>query len=146
MIITNAGVYYGYSAAFTPNSGTQDVIFNVELTEDREPHLAILRKNHSRALAEGISEGRIRHRARRTLDLGTQRRLASRRLTCKSVAQAMRYPTSSRRELAAGNQRSSRRVDVRVQQRFDAPRSDLNIDRHKAMTLGSLRKKLLRMW
>ena len=36
MVIINAGVYYGYSAAFTPNSGTQDVFFNVELTEDRE--------------------------------------------------------------------------------------------------------------
>ena len=35
MIIANAGVYYGYPAAFTPNSGTQDVFFLVDLTEDR---------------------------------------------------------------------------------------------------------------
>lgn len=36
MIIANAGVYYGFSAAFTPNSGTQDIFFNIELTEDRK--------------------------------------------------------------------------------------------------------------
>src|SRR5579863_6743960 len=52
MIITNAGVYYGYSAAFMPNSGTQDVFFNVELTEDRrhtsQYYARIIRQNFPR--------------------------------------------------------------------------------------------------
>ena len=49
MIIANAGVYYGFPAAFTPNSGTQDVFFNIELTENRKHtsqyYAKILRKN-----------------------------------------------------------------------------------------------------
>ena len=36
MIIINAGVYYGFPAAFTPNVGTQDVFFDMELTKDRK--------------------------------------------------------------------------------------------------------------
>ncbi len=36
MIIANAGIGYGFPAAFTPNVGTQDVFFNIELTDDRQ--------------------------------------------------------------------------------------------------------------
>src|SRR5262249_46477494 len=36
MVISNAGVYFGYPAAYTPNSGSQDVFFTVDLKEDRK--------------------------------------------------------------------------------------------------------------
>lgn len=36
MILTNVGVYYGFPAAYTPNSGTQDMFFNVQFTDDRK--------------------------------------------------------------------------------------------------------------
>ncbi len=45
MIIANAGIGYGFPAAFTPNVGTQDVFFNIELTSDRF-HTSQYYKNH----------------------------------------------------------------------------------------------------
>ena len=47
MIIANAGIGYGFPAAFTPNVGTQDVFFNMELTDDQIPYITILCKKYS---------------------------------------------------------------------------------------------------
>ena len=51
MIIVMPALYYGFPAAFTPNVGTQDVFFDVELTKDQKTHFPILRQNNSRTYA-----------------------------------------------------------------------------------------------
>src|SRR6185312_14413437 len=59
MVITNAGVYYGFPAAFTPNSGPQDVFFNVELTEDREHTSQYYAKTVRANLAKELPETEV---------------------------------------------------------------------------------------
>jgi CzcA family heavy metal efflux pump len=135
MIITNAGVYYGYPAAFTPNSGTQDVFFNVEMTEDRHQtsqyYAQIIRERLPKEFPNvefGIELGGLLTSAlngglRAPIDVqigGPDRNLAH------SMAQSL----SERFKKIEGA------VDVRVQQRFDAPEISLTISRDKASNLG----------
>lgn len=135
MIITNAGVYYGYPAAFTPNSGTQDVFFNVELTEDREHtsqyYAKIVREKLPAEFPNtefGIELGGLLTSAlngglRSPIDVqigGADHKLAH------DLAQS----AAERFKKIRGA------VDVRVQQRFDDPELSLEINRDKASDLG----------
>ena len=135
MIIANAGVYYGFSAAFTPNSGTQDVFFNVELTEDRKQtsqyYARIIRDRLPKEFP-GIEMG---------VELGG--------LLTSALNGGLRSPIDVQiigpnleksAEIAALLAKKIKEipgsVDVRVQQRFDAPQVKLTIDREKASVLG----------
>ncbi len=135
MIITNAGVYYGYSAAFTPNSGTQDIFFNVELTEGRSQtsqyYAKLIRERLPRAFPQvefGIELGGLLTSA---LNGG---------LLSPIDVQVSGPDHRISRDLAArlaGLFKGVRgAVDVRVQQRFDAPQIRLDVDRQKAKALG----------
>jgi multidrug efflux pump subunit AcrB len=135
MILTNAGVYYGYSAAFTPNSGTQDVFFNVELTENRKHtsqyYAKIIREKLPKEFPEvefGIELGGLLTSALNgglispiDVQIGGPKHEVS-----HSIAE----------EIAAEAKKIVGAVDVRVQQRFDAPQISLEIDRAKAKDVG----------
>jgi len=135
MIIANAGVYYGYPAAFTPNSGTQDVFFLVDLAEDRHhtsqywvsrvrDHLA---KEYP-SVETGFELGGLLSSAlngglRAPIDVqveGPHKREAI------TIAQGL----AERMKALVGA------VDVRVQQKIDAPAFQLTIDRKKAAAIG----------
>ncbi len=135
MIIANSGVYYGFSAAFTPNSGTQDVFFNVELTEDRHQssqyYAKIVRERLPKAFP-GVEMG---------IELGG--------LLTSALNGGLRAPIDVQvmgadleksgevaRDLAEKLKGIRGAVDVRVQQRFDAPQVKLDIDREKSSQLG----------
>ncbi len=135
MIITNAGVYYGFPAAFTPNSGPQDVFFNVELTEHRV--------HSSQFYAKQVRE--VVSREYPGTDMGIE--LGG--LLTSALNGGLRSPIDiqfqgpdqekSQRfagELASKIKGLKGAVDVRVQQRFDAPQITLDVNRAKAGELG----------
>jgi CzcA family heavy metal efflux pump len=135
MIITNAGVYYGYSAAFTPNSGPQDVFFNIQLTEDREHtsqyYAGIVRERLSKDFPNvefGIELGGLLTSALN----GGLRSPIDVQIGGGSYEKLNTYAT----QLASEFKKIPGAVDVRVQQRFDAPQLKLNINRDKASELG----------
>ena len=135
MIITNAGVYYGYSAAFTPNSGTQDVFFNVELTEGRKHtsqyYAKIIREHLPKEFPDvefGIELGGLLTSALNgglvspiDVQIGGRDREKSAKLAQELATEMKTIPGA---------------VDVRVQQKFDAPQFHLDVDRKKVRDLG----------
>jgi multidrug efflux pump subunit AcrB len=135
MVLTNAGVYYGYSAAFTPNSGTQDVFFNVELTENRKHtsqyYAKIIRErlpNEFPDVEFGIELGGL-------LTSALNGGLLS-PIDVQIGGPEHQVSHSIAKEIATEAKRIVGAVDVRVQQRFDAPQITLKIDRTKARDVG----------
>ncbi len=135
MIITNAGVYYGFPAAFTPNSGPQDVFFNVELTENRLHSSQYYAKLVREVVAKEFSGTEI------GIELGG--------LLTSALNGGLRSPIDIQfrgpkleaaqevaSKLAAQIKNIRGAVDVRVQQRFDAPQINLDVSRRKAGELG----------
>ena len=135
MIITNAGVEYGFPAAFTPNVGAQDVFFNIALTENRQystQHYAkIIRERMKEEYPDveiGIALGGLLTSA---LNYG-QRAPIDVQIEGTDIKEEFTIAT----KLAEKIKKIPGAVDVRIQERFDAPYLDLNIDRKKAMDLG----------
>ncbi len=135
MIISNAGVYYGFPAAFTPNSGTQDVFFNVQLTDDRQ---------HSSQYYAKLIRGRLQKEFPGT-DFGFE--LGG--LLTSALNQGLRSPIDVQIEgpnLETSHEAAEKllpqiknipgAVDVRIQQRMDAPALRLDVDRKKAGQMG----------
>jgi len=135
MIILNAGVYYDFSAAFTPNSGPQDLFFNVELSETRrhtsQYYAKLLRERLPREFPGtemgvelgGLLTSALNGGLRAPIDIQVEGPDFA-----KAHAIALR--------LAAEIKSIRGAVDVRVQQRLDAPQVVLDVDRKKAMGLG----------
>jgi multidrug efflux pump subunit AcrB len=135
MVIANAGVYYGFPAAFTPNVGTQDVFLDVELTADR---------NHSSQFYAKL----IRQKMQKeypSVDMGIE--LGG--LLSSAIGGGLRSPIDIQiqgpdfsRAVAYANQlvaplkKLRGAVDVRVQQRLDAPAIALKVSRDKAINYG----------
>jgi multidrug efflux pump subunit AcrB len=135
MIIVNAGVYYGYSAAFTPNSGTQDVFFNVELTENRHE----TSQYYARVIRERLPQEFPQ--VEFGIELGGLLTSALNGGLLSPIDVQISGPnhdiSHGLAETVATRIRQIRgATDVRIQQRFDAPGIFLNIDRNKSKTLG----------
>lgn len=135
MIITNIGVNYGYPAAFTPNAGSQDMFFNIELTQNR--------KHSSQYYAKIIRQKM--HDTFPHIDMGIQLGgLLSAALNHGAIAPIdvqIQGPNSKKSydiALHLKDQIKELRgaTDVRIQEVFDAPIAKVNIDRKKAMELG----------
>jgi CzcA family heavy metal efflux pump len=135
MIIINAGIFYGYPAAFTPNVGTQDVFFNIELSENRQ--------HTSQYYAKLIRERMQREFPQ--VEMGIQ--LGG--LLTSALNQGLRAPINIQIEgpdlkqsynialsLTKVVKKLRGAVDVRVQERFDAPLINIDVNRRRAMDLG----------
>jgi multidrug efflux pump subunit AcrB len=135
MVISNAGVYFGFPAAYTPNSGSQDVYFIVDLREDRahtSQYYAKIIREHMKAEYPNVDVGvelgglltsAINGGLRSPIDVQV---LGPR----MSIAHGIAVDLAAKLKLLPGA------VDVRIQQRVDAPEIKLNIDRQKAEELG----------
>ncbi len=135
MIILNAGVYYGYSAAFTPNSGPQDLFLNVDLTENREHtsqyYARVIRERLPKEFPQiefGIELGGLLASA---LNGGLVSPIDV-QVSGPDKAKVHEISESLLPEIKAI--RSA--VDVRLHQKLDAPEIHLEIDRRKASDLG----------
>jgi multidrug efflux pump subunit AcrB len=135
MVITNAGLIYGFPAAFTQNSGTQDVFFNIELTANREHstqyYAKIIRRRFKTDFPQaeiGVELGGLMTSALN----GGLRSPIDVQIEGKTLERSHEYAA----ELAAKMKDIPGAVDVRVQQRDDTPQIKLDIDRKKAGGLG----------
>ena len=141
MIVSEVGVANNWSAAYTPNSGPQDAVVKVQLTDTR----ALTSQEYAR---------RLRHEfARRQQDDADFADLRISFDTGGMVSAALNYGATSPIEIqvtggssqdAAGKAREIRdrvrdipgAADVRILQRFDYPQMLIEIDRMKANQLG----------
>ncbi len=142
MVISNAGVYFGFPAAYTPNSGSQDVFFIVDLAEDRkgtsQRYARIVRENLKRDYPQvdvgvelgGLLTSAINGGLRSPIDVQV---LGPDMTVAHGIATA----------LAARIKGLRGAVDVRVQQRVDAPEIKLKIDRQKTEELGLTTKGVI---
>lgn len=135
MIVMNAGVSYGFAAAFTPNSGPQDVFFVVELSDSRRHSSQAIAKDLRRKIPQtfpgveiGIQLGGLMTSA---LNNGI---IAPIDVQIEGPDYKVAYHEAS--ELSAQLSRLRGAVDVRVQQKIDAPQINLEVDRIKAANLG----------
>ena len=135
MVITNAGLIYGFPAAFTQNSGTQDVFFNLELTADRnhstQYYAKIVRERFQQEFPEaeiGVELGGLMSSALN----GGLRSPIDVQIEGKDLAKSHVYAE----EIAAKARQISGAVDVRIQQREDMPQLKLDVNRKKAGALG----------
>lgn len=142
MIISNAGVYYGFPAAYTPNSGPQDVYFIVDLKEDRretsQHWAAVVRENMKRDFPSadvgvelgGLLTSALNGGLRSPIDVQVSGPDMG---TAHGVAAALADKIRGLRGA----------VDVRVQQRLDSPEIKLDIDRQKTEELGLTAKGVI---
>jgi multidrug efflux pump subunit AcrB len=135
MIITNAGVRYGFPAAFTPNTGTQDAFFNIELTGDRKHTTQYYAKIIRQEMAKDFPDVEISMELGGLLTSALNGGLASPidiqiegTDVLKSHAIAMQLLPKIRALKGA--------ADVRIQQRVDNPELYLDVNREKAGQLG----------
>jgi len=135
MIISNIGVYYGYPAAYTPNAGVQDAFLLIDLNEEREHtsqyYAKIIREKLPKLYPDaefGIQLGGL-------LSSALNGGLASPidvQVGGPNYEKALAYAE----QIKSGIKKLPGAVDLRIQQKFDYPEIQLNIDRSKAMVLG----------
>ncbi|MGZ3722477.1 MAG: efflux RND transporter permease subunit, partial [Bdellovibrionales bacterium] len=135
MIITNAGVLYGFAAAFTPNTGVQDMFFNIELSPERKfttQHYAkIIRQEMAKEFPKvdvGIELGGLLSSALNgglssPIDVQIE---GSDIHKSHAIAEGLIEKIKILRGV----------VDARIQQRMDSPQLYLKVDRDKADGLG----------
>ena len=135
MVITNAGILYGYPAAFTPNTGVQDVFFNIELSAERklssQAYAKIIRENMAREYP-GVEIG---------IELGGLLTSALNGGLPSPIDIQFEGPDAKiARELAVAALDKIKHVpgatDARIQQRLDSPQLYLDVDREKSGSLG----------
>ncbi len=135
MIITNAGVFYGYPAAYTPNIGTQDVFFHIILTPDRK-HTSqyygkIIRKKMQQQYPNvetsiqlgGLLTAALNEGLRAPIDV---------QIEGPNINDSYAIAT----KLANDVKQLPGAVDVHVQERFDEPLINIDINRAAAMNIG----------
>jgi multidrug efflux pump subunit AcrB len=135
MIISNIGVYYGYPAAYTPNAGVQDAFLLVDLNEDREHtsqyYAKIIREKVPKLYPEaefGIQLGGLLSSA---LNGGLVSPIDI-QIGGPNYEKALGYAEQIKENI----RKIPGAVDLRIQQKFDYPEIQLNIDRSKSMALG----------
>ncbi|MCZ6900882.1 MAG: efflux RND transporter permease subunit [Bacteroidetes bacterium] len=135
MIVSNIGVFYDLPAAYTPNSGTQDAFFNVQLIEDHTTPATELVKRLRLRFREsfpgvefsyntgGIVTAALNEGLPSPIDiqiLGFDIYVANAIAT--RIRDTIRYIEGTR--------------DTRILQRVNPPQLDINLDREKAAVMG----------
>ncbi len=135
MVITNIGVYAGFPAAFTSNTGSSDAYLLIELTEDRKNssqyYAKILRERIPKLFPDvemgiqlgGLLSSALNSGLKAPIDIQV---LGPDVLQSSDIA----YDLLTRLKTIPGQ------VDARVQERLDAPSIKLKIDRSKSDQKG----------
>lgn len=135
MIITNAGVVYGFPAAFTPNTGVQDTFFLIELTEDRKHTTQYYAKIIRDHMAKEYPNYDVGMELGGLLSSALNGGMAS-PIDVQIEGPDMNQAHGLAEGLLAKIKTMKGVVDARIQQRIDAPELFLDVDREKASKLG----------
>jgi CzcA family heavy metal efflux pump len=135
MIVSNIGVFYDLPAAYTPNSGTQDAFFNVQLKENHKtPTTEFVRRVRDRFKMSfpgvefsyntgGIVTAALNEGLPSPIDIqiqGNDIHVANQIAT--RIRDTIRYIDGTR--------------DTRILQRVNQPQLDIDLDREKAAIMG----------
>lgn len=135
MIVVNAGVYYGFSAAFTPNAGTMDSFFNIELTENRKHtsqyYAKIIRENIAKEYPQAQAAIELGGLLTSALNLG-RRAPINVQVHGPKIEESLNIAN----ELVSKIKNMNGVVDLRIQERFDAPMIYIDINRTSALDVG----------
>lgn len=143
MVLANIGVYNGFPAAFSSNAGTNDATLTLELTEHRKQtsqyYAKLLRNELPKLFPQmdlGIQLGGILTSA---LNGGSKAPIAIQ-------VEGKDFKISHRiaEELLPKIRQIRGAIDVRIQERFDAPGMEVNIDRVKADERGIYADEIVR--
>lgn len=134
-ILVNVGVYYGFPAAYTPNSGTQDMFLNVQLTDDRhktsQEYAELLRQSLEKDFPDvefGFELGGLLSSA---LNGGAK---APIQITVIGTDPEKRDTIAHNLVGQIKGIRGAR--DARVEERVDAPQVEIDVDRKLSGDLG----------
>ncbi|MGE5086404.1 MAG: efflux RND transporter permease subunit, partial [Bacillota bacterium] len=135
MIVTNVGITYGYAAAFTPNTGVQDMFLGVELSPERKHssqyYASIIREKMAKeypGVDIGIELGGLLSSA---LNGGAPAPID---IQIEGSKQEKSYVLAQ--DLLEKIKKLNGVVDARIQQKIDAPQLYLTVDRRKADSMG----------
>lgn len=135
LIIADSGVYNGYPAAFTNNAGTGDITMTIELTEHRKHtsqyYATILRKELPKLYPNadigiqlgGMLTSALNGGAKAPINIQVEGKKAE---DSFKIAQ----------DLLPEIKKMKGAVDVRIQERFDAPVINVDIDRVRSDEVG----------
>lgn len=143
MIISELGVVPDWSAAYTPNTGPQDSVLKVQLTEHREQSAQYYAEALRTLLNErfpgvefafntgGIVSAALNYGALSPINIqiAGKKTDAARALASQVVEIARKTPGA---------------VDVRILERFDYPQLFIEVDRAKAADLGLTQQDVIR--
>ena len=135
MIITNVGVLYGYSAAFTPNTGTQDAFYNIDLKDDRVHSSQQLAKIIRARMKTEYPNVEIGIELGGLLTSALNGGLPS-PIDIQVEGEDQKEARKIAESILPDIQKLRGAVDVRIQQRVDAPQLFLTVDRSKADAYG----------
>lgn len=141
MIISEVGVTTNWSAAYTPNSGPQDAVIKIQLTEERtltaQQYAALLRQKFEERqhTDSDFSDLRISFdtggMVSSALNYG-----ATSPIEVQVVGGSLQDANAKAREIAERIRSVRGTADVRILQRFDYPQMMIEIDRKKAHLHG----------
>jgi multidrug efflux pump subunit AcrB len=135
MVLINVGVYYGYPAAFTPNSSSQDMFLDIELTEKRShtsQYYAEALRRHMDKEYPGVEYGfQVGGLLSSALNGGLKAPLNIAVIGPK-ISRSLEIARDLRDKIK--NLRGAR--DVRIEERDDAPEIELDVNRDAAGELG----------
>ncbi len=135
MIVVNAGVYYGFSAAFTPNAGTMDSFFNIELTEKRKHssqyYAKIIREHVAKEYPQVELAVELGGLLTSALNMG-RRAPINVQIHGPKIDESLKIAN----ELVAKIKNFRGVVDLRIQERFDAPMIYIDINRTSSLDVG----------
>ena len=142
LVISNAGVYYGYPAAYTPNSGSQDVFFIVDLKDDRKETSQYYARLIRERMKSEFPDAEVGVELGGLLTSALNGGLKS-PIDVQIVGPDMKVAHGVAESLAAKIKGLRGAVDVRIQQRLDAPEIKLKIDRQRTEELGLTTKVVI---
>jgi multidrug efflux pump subunit AcrB len=135
MIISNIGVYSGFPAAFTTNAGTQDAFLMIELSEDHEKssqyYAKVLRENIPKLFPDvemGIQLGGLLTSA---LNAGLKAPI-----NIQIFGPKIQKSNIIAKDLLGRFKTIPGAVDVRIQERLDAPQINVDINRTVSDQIG----------
>ncbi len=135
LIISDSGVYNGYPAAFTSNSGTGDITMTIELSENRKHtsqyYASIIRKEIPKQFPNADIGVQLGGMLTSALNGGSK---APINIQVEGKKAEESYKIA--KELLPELKKIKGAVDVRIQERFDAPVINVNIDRVHSDELG----------
>ncbi len=134
-VIANIGVLYDWPAAYTPNSGPQDLFFEIQLSDDHhhssQHYAAMLREKLSAKYpnAEVVMDTGGMLTAALTLGLSSP-------INIQVMGNKLEVARDTAEQIVKAIGDIPGLVDAHIQQRLDYPQITVDIDRRKAAAMG----------